>query len=157
MKKARISILTKLSGDVEEYNCRYAWPDDCFVQAGDRGLVVTKRSKQGHYKTAFFEAFPRKPDTFIRGEGKTIEAAEAAAWSKYQKHLTCPGHEFERRGYKNGAGFCKHCNLFASKVFEPDEECCICGKKTYWSADREEKNWYCEEHYEQNPDKLDWL
>ena len=45
--------------------------------------------------------------------------AEDQAWIKYRKIINCKGHELERRGYKNGAGFCKHCNLFVCGAFEP--------------------------------------
>jgi len=123
----------------EPYLCVREWPEDCFVQCGGNGIVVGHGSfeemllstdplkalgdeikKPTSYRTAFFEAFPRNPDTFIRGEGKTIEEAEEQTWLKFQKYLACKGHEFEKRGYRNGAGFCKHCGMFGSKVFEPE-------------------------------------
>lgn len=123
----------------EPYLCKQDWAEDCFVQCGGDGIVFSQggfqeimfsdnpieslakeSAKPTTYRTAFFEAFPRNPDTFIRGEGKTIEEAEEKAWNKLQKYLACTGHEFEKRGYTNGAGFCKHCNMFASKVFEPE-------------------------------------
>jgi hypothetical protein len=74
-----------------------------------------------YYKTAFFEAFPENPRTFIRGEGKTVKEAEEKAWEKLQGYLACEGHEFERRNYKNGVGFCKYCNMFKSHAFKPLE------------------------------------
>jgi hypothetical protein len=77
---------------------------------------------QKSYITAFFEAFPRDPDTFIRGEGASIEAAERDAWESFQKYAACSGHEPERRGYTNGAGFCKNCDMFMNKVFPPTEK-----------------------------------
>ena len=49
---------------------RHPWPADCYVQGGDRGVVLTE---DGSYWTAFVEAFP---GTFIRGEGVTIADAE---------------------------------------------------------------------------------
>lgn len=99
-----------------------AWPDDCMVQWGDSGVVLREADKGGSYRTAFFEAFPRNPNTFIRGEGATVGDAEASAFAKFQKYQACDGHEFERRGYTNGAGFCKHCGFFGSKAFEPIPE-----------------------------------
>lgn len=125
----------------EPYECKYDWAEDCFVQCGGDGIVFTDQTindafenpvetmgvilgmeeKPKHYKTAFFEAFPRSPNTFIRGEGVTIEDAEKQAWKKFQKYSKCPKHEYEKRGYTNGAGFCKHCNMFGSKVFEPEK------------------------------------
>lgn len=136
--------LARVSFSRDPYECAKPWPEDCFVQAGKNGIVfrngsldeVLQNPEKGletvaavvgaipdppaSYRTAFFEAFPRSPDTFIRGEGKDIQEAEAKAWAKYSKHVACPGHEFEKRGYKNGGGFCKHCNMFSSKAFEPD-------------------------------------
>lgn len=135
----------------DPYECQKPWPEDAFVQCGDTGMVFTdtgleeafadpdtaksvvgaafgietEKPPPAHYTTAFFEAFPDMPgidgSIFLRGEGKTVAEAEQQAWEKYQKHLACPGHEFERRGYTNGGGFCKHCNMFKGKVFEPLE------------------------------------
>lgn len=119
------------------------WPLDCEVQGGKSGLVFVKGGEP--YRTAFVEAFPA--GTFIRGEGETIRDAEEAAWAKYMKRLECPGHEWEARGYKNGAGFCKHCGTFQSKVFTPEDLglfCKVCGVPTYWS--RENDDFFCEEH-----------
>jgi hypothetical protein len=95
------------------------WPHDCFIQCGDSGVVL---SKEGSYRTAFWEAFPRNPDTFLRGEGATIQEAEQKCFEHYQRILACPTHEFERGKYESGAGICKHCNLFLSNVFEPTEK-----------------------------------
>ena len=58
------------------YECKYDWKDNCFVQCGDEGVVLDKVDS---YLTAFFEAFPKEPKTFIRGEGKTIAEAEKQA------------------------------------------------------------------------------
>lgn len=74
-KKAQLSILSILKSpnkDTTEWPCAFPWPEDCFCQAGHSGVVFTK---SGHYRTAFFEAFPKNPNTFIRGEGSTIEVA----------------------------------------------------------------------------------
>ena len=67
--KARMSI-------GREYDCKYDW--DCFCQAGEHGVVF---SSKGSYSTAFFEAFPKKPKCFLRGEGKTVE--EIIEYSNY--------------------------------------------------------------------------
>lgn len=147
--QARVSALSK----IDNYETRHDWP--CFVQCGDGGIVFL--TKGGSYRTAFFEAFPRNPDTFIRGEGKTVAEAEEECWAKWQKITACPGHEWERRGYKNGGCFCKHCNLFMVGVLEPDEACCICGKPTYYTHDVDD-NFYCEAHVRDKPlEKWDWM
>jgi hypothetical protein len=144
----------KISGENwlkrEEYVCKNEWPEDCSCQGGTSGIVF---SKNGNYETAFFEAFPKEPKTFIRGEGKTVEEAEQNAWEQFQRNIKCINHEFERRRYKNGCGICKHCGLFMSDVFEPDEHCKICGKPTYLARDINSE-WYCEEHKKDMPDEL---
>ncbi|WP_193086628.1 hypothetical protein [Brevibacterium aurantiacum] len=62
------------------------------------------------------------PDTFIRGEGDSIKAAEEQAWQKYQGYIADGHeHEFETRGYTDGSGSCKHCGLFSSGVFDLHE------------------------------------
>lgn len=147
------------------YSVVKPWPQDCYVQGGDDGIVFTEegafdavmsssvealevvcgKTSRAHYTTAFFEAFPKHPSTFIRGEGKTVDEAEACAWTQYEKFASCPNHEFERRGYRNGAGFCKHCGMFASKAFEPLDHCCICDQPTHHIQDRHQR-WYCERH-----------
>lgn len=144
---------------------RHPWPADAYVQGGGDGIVATR---SGTYRTAFVEVFP-KGQGFIRGEGPTIEAAEDAAWVKWQRHSACPGHEYEARGYTNGAGFCRHCGAFGSKVFtgaDLGQHCKVCGAGTTWCrrspqawfnpvrglgyvedpAPEEERDWYCEAH-----------
>lgn len=101
------------------------WPEDIFVQGGSSGLVV---GKDRSYRTAFVEAFP--PGGFIRGEGPTLADAEEAAYKAYIRQMECEttrGHEFDRGGYTNGGGICRHCGGFRSKVFDalpedPDRE-----------------------------------
>jgi hypothetical protein len=170
MKQARNSF-------GKPYDCKKEWPDDCFVQCGDTGIVFGRSGSlenvmtadnvlgalseeivdEKTYTTAFFEAFPKEPNTFIRGEGKNVEEAEENAWNDFQKFSLCDKHEFEKRGYKNGAGFCKHCGMFASDAFEPENKCIICGKPTYYTNDIDD-NWYCEEHDNLMPEdkKPEW-
>lgn len=128
---------------------QHPWPDDCAVQGGTSSLVIVRKGE--NYTTAFFEAFPRSPQTFLRGEGPSVEEAEDAAWAKWQRIVACPSggaHEYEARGYRNGCGFCKHCGLFTSGVFDLAEigsVCVVCGIGTYWTTD-EQGNLLCEEH-----------
>lgn len=128
---------------------QYSWPENCFVQWGDKGVVF---SKNGSYTTSFFEAFPNEPKTFIRGEGETIAIAEQDAWCKFESIINCKGHEFERRGYRNGVGVCRHCGMTSSKAFEPLETCVICGAPTYHGYDKYNR-WYCPDHVEMIPPK----
>lgn len=92
----------------------YPWPDDTFIQAGGRGGIGA-----GNYDSYFVEAFP--DTTYLRGEGETLQEAEKAAWNKYVAGLVCTEHEFETRGYTNGAAFCKNCNLFKGKHYTAEE------------------------------------
>lgn len=133
------------------YVAKYDWGDTT-LQGGNSGLVLTEK---GNYTTAFVEAFPKNLRTFIRGEGKTISEAEDNAWQQYQRILNCDGHEFERRGYRNGAGFCKKCDIFQSEVFEPTEKCVICNCNTYYTSDTD-GNFYCENHKDQIPEEKQW-
>lgn len=100
--------------------CQFEWPADCFTQCGDRGVVFITGTVD-RYSTAFFEAFPRNPDTFIRGEGVDIAAAEADAWHQWQRILACAEHSYDRKGYTNGGGICVHCGLFKMGAF-PQED-----------------------------------
>jgi hypothetical protein len=145
-KIARLSTGLLLQSP-DGYTCAFDWPAECFVQAGERGIVY---SSDGKYETAFFEAFPRNPNTFVRGEGETVADAERSAWDRYQRHIACPGHEFERCGYTNGGGFCKHCNMWSSTAFEPLTHCCVCDKPTDYTVDSDGK-YYCEEHQREMP------
>ncbi len=142
-----------LLSTIETYECQYDWPVDCFAQYGDRGIVFTKK---GSYRTACVEAFPTNPKTFIRGEGATVQEAETNAWNKFEEQRDCPSHEFERGKYRNGAGICKHCKLFASDIFEPTTKCIVCNTPSYYSFDKND-NWYCEIHKDQNPDKINYF
>ncbi len=135
----------------KEYDSKHEW--DCFCQGGGSGVVF---SKKGNYRTAFFEAFPKEPKCFIRGEGKTLEEAEQQAWDRYQKIKTC-NHEMERRGRTDGYGYCKHCS-YSAMVFEPLTKCCKCGKPTAYAKDYRGK-WYCEKHERikpKNPNPDSW-
>jgi len=76
--------------------------------------------------------FLNNPKTFIRGEGATINDAENKAWEQFNKIINCECHEFERRDYDNGAGFCKNCGLFKSDAFEPTTKCKFCLNTTYY-------------------------
>lgn len=95
---------------------RHPWPEDCFVQGGTSGIVF--HGDQA-YRTAFVEAFPRNPDTFLRGEGSTVAGAEDNCWAQFERYAACEHGPYERRGYRNGAGFCVQCGTFFSGLFVP--------------------------------------
>lgn len=130
--------------DFGRYEVRQPWPEGTRLSGGASGIVLRRGGGQP-YRTAFFESYPA--GTFIRGEGATISEAEDAAWSQYERHLSCPGHEYETRGYNNGAGFCRHCGRFASNVFHVSEvgmPCAVCGQRTNWTT--VSGRWFCQAH-----------
>lgn len=141
------------------YECKFSWPEECFVQCGDKGIVLTRQEQTdgSHaYRTAFFEAFPRNPDTFIRGEGESIEEAEDDAYKQYLHFSNCLDHEYERRDYTNGAGFCIHCGMFKGKAFEPIRvPCVICSQPTRFMSDKE-GNYYGIECWRKMPKDQRW-
>jgi hypothetical protein len=94
---------------------RHPWPDDVEVQGSDHSVVF--RGDTPSYRTAFVEAFP--DGTFLRGEGETLADAEDICWEKYQRHIGCEHGPFERRHYRNGAGYCVKCGTWMSQIFEP--------------------------------------
>lgn len=101
--------LSQLLRPKSNYAPSCPWPDDCMVQWGN-GIIPA---------TPFFEAFPK--GTFIRGEGQTFEDAEQNAFAKYERDLAC-NHVWGRQRpdgvlYTNGAGWCRKCSGFRSKMF----------------------------------------
>lgn len=109
------------------------WPDDCGVQWGGHGIVLGSGDAPS-YGTAFFEAFPGDGG-FIRGEGKTVEEAEADAFAIHERERGCGlagGHAWSRNRilsghqprmrkgkpvprvstYLNGGAFCRRCGAF---------------------------------------------
>ena len=71
------------------------WASEIMVQWGRQGIVF---GKENSYNTAFFEAYPG--NGFIRGEGKTLEDAEAQAFAEWQRDEKCSksdgGHRLSR-------------------------------------------------------------
>lgn len=92
-----------------------SWPEDCFVQWGGNGIVLSKEAGKS-YRTCFFEAFP-KEGSFIRGEGATIREAEEQAFGKFLKESACQ-HAWSRKAYTNGGAICRKCGSFQT-VFQP--------------------------------------
>ena len=127
------------------------WEDDCYVQWGGHGLVASTTKAENSYTTAFFEAFPKNPNTFIRGEGLDIASAELDAWEKYQRLKECDKHDFRRGRHRNGGGTCSKCGMFSGQVFEPLDTCVICGAPTFYTSDKY-RRWYCEEHADMIPE-----
>ena len=136
----------------QSYELVCAWPEDCYVQWGSSGVVFSQDKPS--YEATFFEAFPQAPSTFIRGEGHTLEEAERNAFKKWQRQSACPGHEFAREHWTNGAGRCKHCAMFKANVFDPLTRCVLCDSPTSWSygVDSEgASHWYCETDAHKRP------
>lgn len=136
----------------QSYECKQEWPESIYVQCGEKGVVF---SKNGNYQTAFFEAFPISPETFIRGEGSNIEEAEIKAFEKYTKIMNCSQHEMVRRK-ESEAGTCKHCGLTLSNCLPPLKNCDLCGKehvKLCFKETGKEKLVLCLDHYLERMEK----
>ena len=103
--------------EAESWRPLKGWPSDTYVQWGGRGVVVRSAEKGGPYGTAFFEAMPAGGG-FIRGEGKTIEDAEADAYERFEMEDGCRPHRWGRRGYTNGGAKCLRCGSFRT-AFKP--------------------------------------
>lgn len=154
---------------------RMPWPDDVRLQGGGIGLVIRRdpaKGEPGSYTTAFVEAFVA--GSFIRGEGPTIVEAEQSCWDGYQRLLHCPGPTGEHSWkpgrtrksgfdpYRNGAGFCEHCDAFRSGLFTAEQLgqfCEACGEPTMWHHERDADGadrFLCETHAPKDP-RLDYL
>ena len=122
-----------------------AWSENTTVQWGN------PNPKEG--QKTFFEVFVDVPSTIIHCEGDSLEEAEAKCWKWLQKYINCPQHEFERQGYTNGYGTCKHCGLRTSGAFEPIEYCCQCNNPKGYGHDNQGR-WWCRECYQNMPVEL---
>lgn len=138
-------IKTTKFSDPQDYYTNFPWEGRIDgIQGGTNGFVVVRGGES--YRTAFVEVQGGEID-FIRGEGETIAKAEERAWAIFKRNTSCPGHEYEPRGCKNGAGFCQHCNQFAVKVFTAEQlglRCVVCNvyANHYWDSN----GVYCREH-----------
>lgn len=178
-EKTPKKLQAKQSFSKDMYDCKQNWPSDTFCQCGGDGIVLTgndssiekaltdtnealeligtvagaKTSKK-HYRTAFFEAFPKNPQCFLRGEGPTVADAELNAWEKYTKILNCKEHDFERKGRTDGYCYCKKCPLSGS-FLDPLTTCKECSIPTTDATDSEGQH-YCYHHYftKLNPDQI---
>ena len=102
------------------------------VQGGATGVVIVHDGPG--YTTAFVECFPA--GSFFRGQGSTIEEADAACWAKLRAYLGCPGHEWEPRQYRNGSGYCTVCGQYGSDVLTAEQLgffCTACGVPTFYT------------------------
>lgn len=95
------------------YQCQKEWPEGCFVQSGESGIVLP-RSGKAPYSTAFFEAFPKSPSCFIRGEGASVAEAEAKAYRTLHKYLKC-NHQYTRLS-DDGYAQCNVCGMKANAL-----------------------------------------
>lgn len=175
MQKPKNKVYAKQSFSKDPYECKQDWPADIFCQCGGDGVVFTDKkfsiekalsdtnealevigtvagveNKKEHYRTAFFEAFPKNPSCFLRGEGVSVEEAELNAWNKYQKILNCQNHDFSRKdksGYErtDGYAFCTKCPL-SGTFLEPTTTCCKCGVPTCFKQNIK-KEYLCMDHF----------
>lgn len=112
----------------EDVVAQYPW-GNAYIQGGSSGFVFSEKQS---YTTAFVEAFPSIHGfgTFIRGEGKDVQAAEKACWDAYQRKMTCKEHEWSREVHgvyrKDGYARCVHCNLCTREALPPETLCQVC-------------------------------
>lgn len=149
-------ITDRVEGD-DYIISKHDWPNEFFLQGGKEGIVFTPGGSR--YITAFVEAL--SSGRFIRGEGDSVEAAEADAWEKYQQIEQCDHPEYITKGYTNGAGFCIVCKDFKPHQFTGEQLgqfCTVCNEGTTWGTsyklhiDKDnsrtsEEVWTCEKHY----------
>lgn len=125
----------------------HPWPPETRVSAG-RGVVFV-RGTDRVYTTLFMEVYPPGA-AFIRGEGATTQECEDAAWAKYQLAISCQ-HEWEPRGYLNGAGLCRICNTFGTRLFTGEQlgqYCRVCSEPTthHWETRDSVTTFLCARH-----------
>jgi hypothetical protein len=165
--------LARNSDEEKPYVCAFEWPHNCYVQCGGSGIVLERGAPSleevfcdvakaenviarqvPHRITAFFEAFPQSPGTFLRGEGTTVQEAEEKCWKRYQRILACAHHEYERRDRVDGYCFCKHCGL-SGMFLPPLHPCAGCQATQYkvWSVDKNEAT-YCQNCFEKLPEEM---
>ncbi|MGI8306985.1 hypothetical protein [Saccharopolyspora hattusasensis] len=130
---------------IDTHQARHPWPPETIVSAG-KGVVVQRHPKPGEprtHTTFFMEIYPPGA-AFIRSEGQTPAECEDSAWAQYQHALDCTDgtgrHDWESRGYRNGAGFCSRCNTFDPQVFTGEQlgqHCRVCqtGTTCHWETD----------------------
>jgi hypothetical protein len=153
----------RVAGSPVPYVCRKKWGKDCSVKCGSDSLSLNSDDLNKKLKkiielddeinissrtVAFFEAyFNMEPSCVIRGEGKTIEEAEVAAYRQYRKILTCHHFELDRRGRADGFAYCKACPYYGMILY-PLTNCHTCDLPACYKKDLA-GNWYCEEDYYQ--------
>jgi hypothetical protein len=131
----------------QTYDTKYKWP--CKAQCGGSEVHGW-----------FFEAFPDQG--MIRSDSKvSLEEAEERAWKRFIIANNCPydhrnPENLDRRNYKNGCSFCKHCGTFLDSGYtglEPSVHCLECNKPTYYAQDKH-GYWHCETHYKALPNDM---
>jgi hypothetical protein len=115
------------------YTPKCAWGDDVEIQWGDHGITIHRQEKTVTPVHAFFEAFPRNPNTFLRGEGESLEEAEKKCFAWYSKMMNCGTHEWDRRDRTDGYAYCRKCQIGAT-ILDPLTTCYKCGVPTAWSS-----------------------
>lgn len=121
MSDEQISFMKHGGGEIQ---AKMSWP---------AGSTLTC---SGLNRTTYFVEY--HDGTYIRANSNiSLDDAERKAWERYLETSSCFFHEWEARGYTNGAGFCKHCNKFESGVFSLEEVgsiCTVCQTPTNWNV-----------------------
>ncbi len=123
-----------------DHELQFDWPS---------GTILVPHIRKDGFN---FEIYSQDPDSYFTGWGDNFKEAEEKGWKKFQGYKNCDAHDFERRGYTNGVGFCKKCNLFKTNAFPPAFNCEICGIPTNYSYD-DDKKYFCQKHESHNKGK----
>lgn len=123
------------------------------------GLFCCKTRFQVTFAYTYMEVFTDVPEakTYFSGRSAgvghaALSLAEERCAAVFFRYLNCRGHDFEARGYTNGAGVCRHCGMFASGVMPPTRVCQSCGRGLWDNSRLDlEGRVYCDLHFRDRP------
>lgn len=129
--------------DKHGYDTVQDWTNSTHLQYGRSGLVINSKNPEQSYRTAFFEAFG--DNYFARGEGATVEEAEANAYQKMLKKTICPHEHYVPFGWDMSSGKCVACHSVKRDMFLSNKVCATCGKEHVKMVIDSKP--YCMKHY----------
>lgn len=120
---------------------KFDWPLDSKAQCG--GGVIDNIGKE-----VFFEVYINTPNTYVRGTGESLQAAEQMAWEKWTSFKDCD-HKFKRKFEHSTLGICECCGMTVYDMYEPDSECSVsdCNHNQCSQTNSIDGSVYCHIHY----------
>lgn len=120
---------------------KFDWPMDSKSQCG--GGVIDNIGKE-----VFFEVYIKNPNTYVRGTGESVQAAEQMAWEKWTTFKNC-AHKFKRKFEHSTVGICECCGMNVYDMYEPDSECSVkgCNHNQCSQTNTIDGSVYCHTHY----------